>query len=144
MWHTTCMHVIKDDSWLLMDKIQIHALTPNLSFGHNFCYRYSNGLCKPNLDIYVLEAFQYYKELFNPMSFDPSNYSLKIRESIGTPTPKVGVQLGVCGLFPSHSLTILGVWMMFSGCTFGLHLSCPCFNHKPKARVVRWKVKWWD
>jgi hypothetical protein len=41
------------------------------------------------------------------MSFDPSNPSLKIRESIGTLTPKVGVHLGV-GLIPSHSLCIHG------------------------------------
>jgi hypothetical protein len=31
------------------------------------------------------------------MSFDPSNYSLKIQKSIKTPTPKWGIQLGMCG-----------------------------------------------
>jgi hypothetical protein len=35
------------------------------------------------------------------MIFDPSNYSLKIGESIRTPTPKVGVHLKVRGLIPS-------------------------------------------
>jgi hypothetical protein len=29
------------------------------------------------------------------MSFDPYNHPLKIRESIVTPTPKMGVHLGV-------------------------------------------------
>jgi hypothetical protein len=29
------------------------------------------------------------------MSFDPYNRSLKIQESIGIPTPKVGAHLGV-------------------------------------------------
>jgi len=29
------------------------------------------------------------------MGFGPYNYSLKIRESIRTPTPKVGAHLGV-------------------------------------------------
>jgi hypothetical protein len=51
--------------------------------------------------IYISKAFQWYKELFNPMSFDPYNYLLKIRESIKTLIPKVGAHLGVCGFIPS-------------------------------------------
>ncbi len=39
--------------------------------------------------------FQWYKELFNSMSFDPYNRLLKIQESIETPTPKVRAHLGV-------------------------------------------------
>jgi len=39
------------------------------------------------------------------MSFDPYNRFLKIQKSIGTPTPKVGAHLGVCGFIHSHSLT---------------------------------------
>jgi hypothetical protein len=42
------------------------------------------------------------------MSFDSYNCTLKIQESIETPTPKVRAHLGVCGLIPSHSLTLLG------------------------------------
>jgi len=52
------------------------------------------------------------------MSFNLPNHSLNIRESMGTPTPKMGVLLGVCEFIPSHFPT-------FSGCTFGLHLSMP-------------------
>jgi hypothetical protein len=37
------------------------------------------------------------------MGFDPCNRFVKIQESIGTPTPKVGAHLGVWGLF-SHIL----------------------------------------
>jgi hypothetical protein len=40
------------------------------------------------------------------MSFDPINHSLKTWDSIGTPTPKVGIDLGVCGFIPLHSLTL--------------------------------------
>jgi hypothetical protein len=36
------------------------------------------------------------------MIFDPSNYFLKIRDSIETSILKMGVHLGVCGLTPSH------------------------------------------
>jgi len=44
------------------------------------------------------------------MNFDPCNYSLKIQKSIGTPTPKVGAHLGMCGFIPSHLPTLLGAW----------------------------------
>jgi hypothetical protein len=43
------------------------------------------------------------------MGFDPYNHSLKIQESFGTPTPQVGVALGVWGFIFSHSLAILGI-----------------------------------
>jgi hypothetical protein len=83
-------------------------LTPNLSFGHNLCFNYPNGSCKPILDIYVLRAFQRYNEIFNLMGFDPCNCSLKIQESIRTPTPKVGAHLGMWGFILSHFLTLPG------------------------------------
>jgi len=118
MWHITCTHVIQNDSQLLVVRSQIGTLTPNPSFGHNLCYKYSNGSCEPILDIYVSKNFQWYKEIFNPMSFDPCNYSLKIRDSIGTLTPRVGVYLGMCGLIPLHSFTL-------PSCTFNSHLYMP-------------------
>jgi hypothetical protein len=43
------------------------------------------------------------------MSFGPCNRLLKIMESIGTPTSKVGTHLGVWGFIPSHSFALLGV-----------------------------------
>jgi hypothetical protein len=42
------------------------------------------------------------------MGFNPYNYSLKIWESIMTPTPKVGAHLGVWGFIPSHFPTLSG------------------------------------
>jgi hypothetical protein len=92
-----------------MVESQINTLIPDPYFGHNLCYKYSNGSCKPNLDIYVFKKFQLYKEVLNPMSFDPSNHFLKIQDSIGTLTPKVGIHLGVCGLIPSHSFALLAM-----------------------------------
>jgi len=44
------------------------------------------------------------------MSFDPCNRSLNIQKSIGTPTPKVGVHLGVWRFIPSHFFTLPGAW----------------------------------
>jgi hypothetical protein len=70
------------------------------------------------------------------MSFDPSNRSLKIQESIGTPTPKVEVYLRMRGLIFSFS-RILGNVSVIPG----LH-SWPAPFHaialvvNPKARVV--------
>jgi hypothetical protein len=42
------------------------------------------------------------------MGFDPYNRYLKIRESIKTLIPKVGIHLGVWRFIPSHSPTFLG------------------------------------
>jgi hypothetical protein len=86
MWHATCTQVNKGDSQLLMVGSQIGNLTPDPFFGHNLCFKYLNGSYEPILNIYILRAFQWYKELFNPMNFDPWNCLLDIWESIGTPT----------------------------------------------------------
>ncbi len=111
------------DFQLLMVRNQIGTLTPNPFFGHNLYYKYSNGSCKLNLNIYVSKDFQWYKEIFNPTNFDPWNYFVKIWNFVGIPIPKVGIHLGVCGLIPSHFFTLLGMYMWFMGCTFSLHLS---------------------
>jgi hypothetical protein len=42
------------------------------------------------------------------MGFDPWNFSLKVWESIGTPTPQMGAHLGMWGFNPSHFLTLPG------------------------------------
>jgi hypothetical protein len=54
-----------------------------------------------------------FQELFNDIKnatshwvLTPENYSLKFWESTGTPSPKVGVALGVWGFTPSYSLTL--------------------------------------
>jgi len=108
MWHATCTQGNQVDSWLLMVGSQTANLTPDLFFCHNLCFRCPNGLCEPILDIYVLIAFQWYKKLFKPMGFDPCNCSLKIWESFRTPTPQVGIALGMWGFILSHSPALLG------------------------------------
>ncbi len=52
MLHATCMQGNWVDFKLLMGS-QIANLTPDPSFGHNLCFRCSNGSCEPILDIYV-------------------------------------------------------------------------------------------
>jgi hypothetical protein len=92
-------------------------LTFDPSFGHNLCLKYLNGSCEPILDIYIPRNFQWYKELFNPINFDPWNLPLKIRESMGTPIPKMRAHLGVCGFILLHSPTLPWAWNV----TLGLH-----------------------
>jgi hypothetical protein len=109
MSHATWTQGNQVNSWLLVVESQTANLTPNLSFSHNLCCRCPNGWCEPILDIYDSISFQWYKYFHNLMHFDPCNCSLKIQESIGTPTPQVGVALGVWRFILSHSLAFLGV-----------------------------------
>jgi hypothetical protein len=126
MWHATFTQGNRGDSWLLVvEKSKIDNLTFDLFFGHNLCFKYSNGSCEFILDIYVLRYFQWYKELFNSMNFDACNRPLKIRESIGTPIPKMGAHLGVWGFIPSHFFTLLRIWNVIPGLTLSPHLCKP-------------------
>ncbi len=84
------------------------------------------------------------------MRFDPSNRSLKFWKSTGTPSPNLGVALGVAlgvwRLTPSHSPTLSGVSDVTPGLPLGPHpcnpfalvaspklgLRHPPFKHLPK------------
>jgi hypothetical protein len=61
--------------------------------------------CEPILNIYILRDFQWYKNFFNPMNFDPLNRYLKIWDFIGILIHKMGVDLGLCEFIPSNFLT---------------------------------------
>jgi hypothetical protein len=98
------------------------------------------------------------------MSFDPYNRLLKICESIETPTPKMGVHLGLWGFILLKFHTFLRVWNVIPKFQFWPFAN-PCFGHKPKVRVVTlqmhlllmplslnhimisynyyWPTKWW-
>jgi hypothetical protein len=79
--HATCTQGNQGGSQRLVIGNQTTNLTPGLSFGHNLCFKCSNGSCEPILDIYVLSDFQWYKERLHPLSFDPCNYSWKTQKS---------------------------------------------------------------
>jgi hypothetical protein len=62
------------------------------------------------------------------MGFDPCNCSLKIRESIEIPTPKVGAHLGVWRFIPSQFPTLPHFQeheMLFLRFIFGPHFRKP-------------------
>jgi len=106
MSHALYSQVNWVNSRLFLVGSQTDSLTPDLSFGHNLCFKCPNEQCEPILDICVPRTFQWYKKCHKPLSFDPWNRFLKFQESIGTPVPKVGVALGVWGFTPSHFLTL--------------------------------------
>jgi len=70
------------------------------------------------------------------MGFDPWNRSLKIRESIGTPTPQVGSLKSV----RVHSLTLSytpgSIRCASRASLLARTLASPCFGREPKARVA--------
>jgi hypothetical protein len=99
-WHATYTQGSHDDSQLLVVGNQIGNLTSGLSFGHNLCFNYPNGSCKPILDIYVPITFEWYKELFNPMGFDPCNCTLRFESPSRFQFPKWDFTWECGGSFP--------------------------------------------
>jgi hypothetical protein len=119
---------------------QIDNLTSGPSFGYSLCVKCPNESCKPILDIYVPRAFQWYKELLNPLNFDPYNCPLTIEDSAMTPTPKVKAPLGVWGFIPSHfPHTPKSMWHDSWASLFAHNLASPYLGREPKARVA---TKW--
>jgi hypothetical protein len=132
MSHAIFTHKNQVDSRLLVVKNQIVNLTPGPSFGHNLCFRCSNGQCKPILDIYVPRAFHWYKEFLKPLSLTPSE-NLRVHEYFNSQS---GIPLGCEGSFPhtfSHSRKYV-VWL--SASLLACNLINPCLSHKPKAKVA--------
>jgi len=71
MSHTIYKQVNRVDSRpLFSGRKSTSSLTIGLSFGHNLCFKCPNEQCEPILNIYVLGAFQWYKEHHKPLSFD--------------------------------------------------------------------------
>jgi hypothetical protein len=118
---------------LLVVGSQIGNLTLNLSFNLNLCFNYSNGTCKPILDIYLPRTFQWFKYLFNPMSFDLCNCSLKIRDSNFQNENQLG-SVWVHSITPSYTFGSMkcDFWASLSARTFVR----PCFGCKPKVKVI--------
>jgi hypothetical protein len=134
MWHTTCTQVNQGNSWLLVVKNQIHNLTTNFSFSHNLFLNYPNGSCELILNIYVPRTFPCYKELFNPMSFDPCNRSFKIWSVHLNSNSQSGSSLGnVKGSFPHTFLHSRKHEMWLPGFTLGPHtFASPYLCHDPR------------
>jgi len=110
--------------------------TPGPFFGHNLCFRCPNEQCEPILDIYDSRAFHWYKERHNPLSFDPSNRSLKFWESTGLHLPKWELPWECEGSLPHTLLHSRESLMWLSGFPWPAPLQPLCLGRKPKARVA--------
>jgi hypothetical protein len=86
------MHGNQDDFRLLVFRSQISNLTPDPSFGHNLCLKCPNGM-QAHFKHLRSKSFSMIKRFFQSMGFGPCNRFVKIRESIRTPTPKMGRHL---------------------------------------------------
>jgi hypothetical protein len=117
--HSIYTHRSRVDSQLFVVESQTVSLTPDLFFCHKLCCRCLNGSCKPILNIYTSIVFQWYKELSNARCFDLYNRSLKVQESIETPTPKRRVHLRlwvfILTLFLARTLKTLFPWSRAQG-----------------------------
>ncbi len=137
MSHVACTQRNWVDSLLLVVRSQIANLIPDLSFGHNLCYRCSNGQCKPILDMYPSTTFQWYKELFKAMSFWPLQLRSKnSKVLLGLQLPTWEFTWECEGSF-LHTLCTLGsMWSDSRVSLLARNLATPCLSHEPKATVV--------
>jgi hypothetical protein len=103
MSHVTFTRGNWGNSQLLMVGSQIDDLTPDLFFGHNFCFRCPNGSCELILNIYVRRDFQWYKELFNPLCVWPLKL---LYESLGIHLDSNSQNGSSLGSVKVHSLTL--------------------------------------
>jgi hypothetical protein len=138
--HATCTQGNQVDSWLLMVGSQTVNLTFGLSFGHNLCFKCPNESHEPILNIYVSIDFQWYKELFNPLSFDAYNCPLKFGSPLGLQLPK----WEHLGSVKVHSVTLFctpGSMRCDSWASLLAHtIVSPRLGREPKARVATTKA----
>jgi len=87
MWHMTYMQGNRGNSRLLI-------VIGSPSFGHNLCFKCPNGSCEPILDIYVLKAYQWYKEFLNSNRFWPLRSLSKNSEVHQNSNSQSGSSLG--------------------------------------------------
>jgi len=112
MSHALCNQVNWVDSQLLLVGSQTGSLTPDLSFGHNLCFKCPNEQCKPILNIYILRAFQWYKERHNHWILTPEIALWNFGSPPRLHLPKWELPWECEGSLPhtpSHFLTLPGV-----------------------------------
>jgi hypothetical protein len=127
--HATYTQGNRVDYRLLMLKSQTINLTPGLSFGHNLCFRWPNGSCEPILYIYVLIAFQWYKELLEPLGLTLAITLWTFANPLGFHFPKWKLLWECEGSFP-HT------FLHFRASLLAHNLANFYFGREPKAKVA--------
>jgi hypothetical protein len=125
MWDITCMHVFQGDSQFLITGNQIGNSTNNPFFGRNLCFRYSNGLCEPILDIYVSRTFQWYKEFLIQWILTLEIALWRFMSPTKLQVPKWEPTWECVGSFPHIFLHFREYEMWLPNFTFGSHLCKP-------------------
>jgi hypothetical protein len=137
-WYVSChLHASKLGQFLTFNgQSQIGILTPGFSFGLNLCFKYPNGSCKLIFTIYAPRAFQWYKDSFNPMSFDLTIALWRFKSPFGLQLLKWEI-IWECEV---HSLTLSYTPMNMkcdSRASFLAHtFASPYLGHKAKAKIA--------
>jgi len=122
------------DSWLFLVGSQTGNLIPDLSFGHNLCFKCPNEQCKPILEIYVSRAFQCHKKnVTSHWGLTPEIALWSFGSPPGLHLPKWELPWECEGSLPhtpSHFLTLLGVCDVTPGLFLGPH-PCNLFAFTP-------------
>jgi hypothetical protein len=118
------------DSRLLVVMSEIANLTPDLSFGHNLCFRCPNESFKPILDIYVSIAFQWYKKTSQSIGFWPLQLLSEHSGVHWDSNSQGGSSLGSVRV---HSLTLFFTPRLPP---LARNLVSPCLDREPKAKVT--------
>jgi len=113
----------------------LRRLIHDPSFGHNLCFKCLNGSCAPILDIYIPRAFQWYKELFNPMGFDPAIAFWRFKSPSKLQFPKWDLTWECEGLF-LHILIPMSMRCDSRASLLAHTFASPCLGHEPKIRVA--------
>jgi len=137
MLHTIYTQGNQVNSRLLMVGSQTANLTFDPCFSHNLCFKCPNSSCELILNNYILISFQWYKDFFNTLGFNPFDPSSNIWESTEILTPKVRVPLGVWRSNLSHSLTLLRT------CSMTLGLPSWLVTSQPLALVTSPRLQLW-
>jgi hypothetical protein len=125
IWHVTYTQGNQGESWLLVVESQIGNFTPDLSFGHNLCFKCPNGSCEPILDIYVSRTLWWYKKIFNQWILSLAITLWKFESSLGLQLPKWEFIWECGGSFPHTFLHSQEHEMWSPGFTLGPHLCKP-------------------
>ncbi len=132
------LHVRKSGRFVIFCDWESNAnLTPGSSFGHNLCFKYSNGSCEPILYIYVPRYFQWYKEIIEIQwvwSLQSLFENLEVHQDSNSQS---GSSLGSVEVhFLTLSYTPMSMKCDFRASLLARTFASPCLGHEPMVKIV--------
>jgi len=123
-----CVHIVELVVIIKRNNfVGIDNLTLDPFFGHNLCFKYPNGSCKPILNIYISRTFQWFKELFKSMSLTPIISLWRFKSPLGLQFPKWDLIWKCVGSFLHILLHSQEHEMWLPNFILGQHLCKPFF-----------------